>query len=97
MASGTCDPIFELYETILSRKREMPEGSYTAELFRRGKPYIAQKVGEEAVEVAVAYLSEGKERTVSEIADLVYHLLVLMADAGIRIEDVIEELERRRK
>ena len=97
MEGGTCDVVFQLYRVIQSRRAEMPEGSYTAELFRRGRPYIAQKVGEEAVEVAVAYLSEGRERTVSEIADLLYHLLVLMVDSGIRVEDVMEELRRRMK
>ncbi len=97
MEGDTCDVMFQLYRIIESRKFELPNGSYTAELFKRGRPYIAQKVGEEAVEVAVAYLSEGRERTVSEIADLVYHLLVLMVDSGIRVEDVMEELRRRMK
>ncbi|MEM4095990.1 MAG: phosphoribosyl-ATP diphosphatase, partial [Metallosphaera sp.] len=73
------------------------EGSYTASLLEKGKPYIARKVGEEAIEVIVASTSEGKERLVSETCDLLYHLLVLLAVEGIPLEEVYGELRRRMK
>lgn len=86
-----------LYEIILDRIRTKKEGSYTVKLLERGKPYVAQKVGEEASEVIVAALAETKERFISEVADLLYHLLVLMALEGVKPEDVYEELRRRMK
>lgn len=89
--------IDEVYQVILNRIREKPQGSYTVELVDKGKGYIARKVGEEAVEVIVASLYEGKERTISEISDLLYHLLVLMAIIGITPKDIYDELRRRRK
>jgi phosphoribosyl-ATP pyrophosphohydrolase len=87
----------QLYEIIIDRIRTKKEGSYTVKLLERGKPYVAQKVGEEASEVIVAALAETKERFISEVADLLYHLLVLMALEGVRLEDVYEELRRRMK
>jgi phosphoribosyl-ATP pyrophosphohydrolase len=87
----------QLYRIIDSRLKEMPEGSYTASLAKRGKGYVARKVGEEAVEVVVASLTEGTERVISETADLIYHLLVLMALEGVKPEEVYEELRRRMK
>lgn len=87
----------KLYEVIIQRIKDMPEGSYTAELAKKGKGYIARKVGEEAVETIVASLNEGKERFISEVADLLYHLWVLMAVEGVKPEDVYKELERRMK
>lgn len=84
-----------LYEVILDRINTRREGSYTAMLYERGKAYIAQKVGEEASEVIVAALAEGRERFISEVADLLYHLLVLMAVNNVRPEEVYEELRRR--
>jgi phosphoribosyl-ATP pyrophosphohydrolase len=86
-----------LWKTIEDRKRTMPAGSYTAGLFAAGAPRISQKVGEEAVETAVAALTEGNERLVSEMADLVYHCLVLLAAKGLTWEDVEAELARRFK
>ena len=87
----------KLYEIILNRIETRKEGSYTVKLFERGKPYIAQKVGEEASEVIVAALAESKERFISEVADLLYHLLVLMAVNNVKPEEVYEELKRRMK
>ncbi|MFP3225524.1 MAG: phosphoribosyl-ATP diphosphatase [Sulfolobaceae archaeon] len=87
----------QLYEIIIDRVRTKKEGSYTVKLLERGKPYVAQKVGEEASEVIVAALAETKERFISEVADLLYHLLVLMVLEGVRLEDVYEELRRRMK
>ena len=80
---------------IADRHRERPDGSYTASLFAKGTGAIAQKVGEEATETVVAALSQGKERLIAESADLLYHLLVLLADRGVSLEEVEEELRRR--
>ena len=89
--------INELYQTILNRKNNPSEGSYTASLFARGLPRMAQKVGEEGTEVVVAALSQENERLVEEIADLTYHVLVLMAAKGIEPQAVAQELEKRKK
>ena len=86
----------DLYRTILDRKSNLKPGSYTNSLLDAGLPRIAQKVGEEATEVVVAALSQEKPRLVAEIADLAYHVLVLMAEKGITPEDVAGELERRK-
>jgi len=79
--------------TIAERHREMPEGSYTAGLIRGGPERVAQKVGEEAVEVVVAALTD--ERLAEETADLVYHLLVLLEERGVGIESVAGVLRDR--
>jgi phosphoribosyl-AMP cyclohydrolase / phosphoribosyl-ATP pyrophosphohydrolase len=79
--------------TITQRHREMPEGSYTAGLIQRGTDRLAQKVGEEAVEVVVAAL--GDERLAEESADLIYHLLVLLEERGVGIEEVARVLRDR--
>lgn len=79
--------------TIAQRHREMPEGSYTAALIQRGTDRLAQKVGEEAVEVVVAALAN--ERLPEETADLVYHLLVLLEERGVGLEDVARVLHDR--
>jgi len=89
--------INELYTTILERKEHPTEGSYTSSLFTKGLPRIAQKVGEEGTEVVVAALSQENARLVEEIADLAYHVLVLMAAKDISLQDVAAELEKRRK
>ena len=91
------DPLQQLWNTIESRKENRPIGSYTAELFAAGIPRIAQKVGEEAVETAVAALSEGNERLLSEMADLVYHCLVLLSAKDLSWADLQAELARRFK
>ncbi|MEM0174404.1 MAG: phosphoribosyl-ATP diphosphatase [Sulfolobaceae archaeon] len=85
----------ELFKIILERKSKMPEGSYTTELIKKGRGYIARKVGEEAVEFIVASLSESKERIISEAADLLYHMLVLLAINNIDIGEVYQELRAR--
>ncbi|MFP3164744.1 MAG: phosphoribosyl-ATP diphosphatase [Acidianus sp.] len=87
----------KLYEIILQRLKKMPENSYTAELVKKGKGYIARKVGEEAVETIVASLYEGRDRFISEAADLMYHLWVLMAVEGVKPEELYAELKRRMK
>ncbi len=89
------DVLQTLWNTIEDRKRHPLPGSYTASLFAAGLPRIAQKVGEEAVEAAVAALSEGDDRVVYEMADLFYHCLVLLAAKGLAWADVEAELARR--
>ncbi len=81
--------------TIARRHEEMPEGSYTADLIRRGTGRVAQKVGEEAVEVVVAALRG--ERLAEETADLVYHLLVLLEERGVGIDEVARVLGDRHR
>ena len=83
----------ELAATIAQRHREMPEDSYTAKLLGDGKGRVAQKVGEEAVEVVVAALRD--ERLAEEAADLIYHLLVLMEMRDVAIGEVAEVLRDR--
>ncbi len=84
-----------LARTIAERRREMPEDSYTAELIGRGTERVAQKVGEEAVEVIIAAL-EGK-RLAEESADLLYHLLVLLEERGIKLAKVAKVLDERHR
>lgn len=73
----------------------MPDTSYTASLFRAGSNRIAQKVGEEAVELVIAAASQGKERTIEECADLLYHVLVLLAAKDIPFTEIENTLEER--
>lgn len=91
-SDGTLD---RLYDVIASRKGGDAAESYTAKLFGKGTGKIAQKLGEEAVETVIAAVEKNRDETVGESADLLYHLMVLWADAGIRPEDVLAELERR--
>lgn len=87
----------QLYNFLLERNNNPKPGSYTNSLFDEGLPRIAQKVGEEGVEVAVAALAQEDERLVEEIADLAYHTLVLMVARGISPEQIRAELERRHR
>lgn len=87
--------IDELYKIIKDRQLKMPEGSYTTSLFRAGKERIVQKVGEEAIEVVLAAKGQGRKRVISETADLIFHLLVLLSLFNIRIDDINNELEKR--
>lgn len=89
------DTLNKLYETILSRKGAEAEKSYVASLFAKGTGKIAQKVGEEAVETCIEALQGDKEKIKAESADLLFHLLVLWADQGIKPEDVYAVLESR--
>lgn len=85
----------DLFQVIDARRGANPDESYTAKLLHEGRAAIVRKVGEEAVELTVAALSEGDDRMAAESADLLYHLLVLWAEAGLRPEDVWSELARR--
>ena len=84
-----------LYNLIKGRKDTPTAGSYTTYLFEKGKEKILKKVGEECTEVIIAGEKEDKAETVYEISDLAYHVLVLMVSAGITVEDVTRELEKR--
>jgi phosphoribosyl-ATP pyrophosphohydrolase len=80
---------------IRDRKANPVEGSYTNSLFESGRGRMAQKVGEEGVETVIAALTQDRERQTSEIADLFYHTLVLMAELGLSLDDIEAELQRR--
>jgi phosphoribosyl-ATP pyrophosphohydrolase/phosphoribosyl-AMP cyclohydrolase len=84
-----------LEDVLRQRKLDMPEGSYSATLFRGGRTKILKKIGEESAEVIIAAASEGRERIVSESADLVFHLLALLVSEGIAFDEVVAELESR--
>ncbi len=85
----------ELQDLIATRKREMPEKSYTTSLFSKGINKIAQKVGEEAVELVIEAKDSNDELFLNESADLVYHLLVLLTQKGFDLRDVVRVLEER--
>ena len=87
----------ELEQVIEQRKAAPPDQSYTAKLYSAGRSRIAQKLGEEAVELALASVQDDRQRTLSEAADLVYHLLVLLRYHDLTLADVATELSRRRR
>ena len=90
------DDIFDRLEaTIRSRRASDAGRSYTASLFAKGRPKIAQKLGEEAVETVIAACSGDDAAIVPEAADLIFHLCVLLADAGLSLDDVRAEIARR--
>lgn len=84
-----------LYELLEGRKKDMPEGSYTTYLFQKGMDKILKKVGEESTEVIIAGKANDKKETVYEIADLAYHVMVMMVEMGISVDDVRKELASR--
>ncbi|MCV5232494.1 phosphoribosyl-ATP diphosphatase, partial [Escherichia coli] len=85
----------QLEQLLAARKSADPDSSYTASLYASGTKRIAQKVGEEGVEVALAATSGDKEELVCESADLIYHLLVLLQDQGLSMNDVVNKLKER--
>jgi phosphoribosyl-ATP pyrophosphohydrolase/phosphoribosyl-AMP cyclohydrolase len=89
------DFLFELEALIRGRRQDPVAGSYTSELFTQGLNRITQKVGEEAVEAIIAAKDDDKTAFVSEVADLVYHLLVLMVEKGVTLDEVTKELTTR--
>ena len=108
LGTKTCfeNPVFEseerklftyegLFSLIEGRKTEKKEGSYTTYLFEKGLDKILKKVGEESTEVIIAAKAEDKKETIYEIADLAYHVMVLMIEAGISLEDIHKELASR--
>lgn len=89
------DTMQQLYQVVQCRKAEPQEGSYTCYLFSKGLDKILKKVGEECSETIIAAKNGVAEDTVGEISDLLYHLTVMMAELGISMESVMEELDRR--
>jgi phosphoribosyl-ATP pyrophosphohydrolase/phosphoribosyl-AMP cyclohydrolase len=86
----------ELYDLIVDRKAKMPEGSYTTYLFNKGIDKILKKVGEESAEVIIAAKNRNKSEIVYETSDLLYHLMVLLVEQGVALEDIFSELKTRR-
>jgi phosphoribosyl-ATP pyrophosphohydrolase len=84
-----------LYQVVLDRRKADPDKSYIAKRLQQGTAKIAQKVGEEAVETVIAAMRKDKKEIIGESADLLFHWLLLLADAGIHPKDVMDELERR--
>lgn len=90
------DPIIQRLEAVIAERRgASPDSSYVARLSTRGRARIAQKIGEEAVETVIAAIQGDGKGVVSESADLLFHLLVLLADMGLSWDDVIAELDAR--
>ncbi len=89
--------LFELEKTIRDRKANPSDASYTTELFRKGINKIAQKVGEEAIELVIEAKDDNEELFKDEAADLLYHLLVLFAEKGVELKDVLETLKKRKR
>ena len=89
--------LHQLERVIAERRSAAPDGSYTASLLASGRQRIAQKVGEEGVELALAGVGDDRARVVAETADLLYHVLVLLAARDISLDEVLEELERRHR
>ncbi len=88
--------LLELQELLYQRKTQMPEGSYTSKMFRKGRDKLAQKVGEEAVETVIGVKNNRKEFTY-EASDLLFHLMMLLVGEGMKLEDLVEELRNRHK
>lgn len=86
-----------LYSTIEGRRDNPKEGSYTNYLFEKGIDKILKKVGEESAEVIIASKNSSKEEITYEVSDLFYHLMVLLVERGVKLEDIYEELEKREK
>jgi phosphoribosyl-ATP pyrophosphohydrolase len=97
MADDLGEALERLWRVIESRRGADPETSYTAKLFARGRDKIAQKLGEEAVEAVIEGVKGDRAALIGESADLLYHLLVLWAEAGISPADVAAELARRER
>ncbi len=89
------DTLAQVFAIIRDRQVNPKPGSYTNKLFEAGEDEIVKKIGEEAVEVILAVKGQGDERVISELADLTYHCLVLLAQRGLTPEDIAAELERR--
>jgi phosphoribosyl-ATP pyrophosphohydrolase/phosphoribosyl-AMP cyclohydrolase len=94
---GFAGAIQELYELIEQRKETRPEGSYTTKLFDAGIDKIVKKLGEEAVETVIAAKNDSTERIVEETTDLLYHLMVTLVEKGVTLDEIRQELAKRRK
>lgn len=89
------DTLKELYEVVKSRKENFEEGSYTCYLFSKGLDKILKKCGEECSEMIIASKNDSMEELVGEIGDLIYHMMVLMVERGVALEDVMDLLDKR--
>ncbi|MCL6493351.1 MAG: bifunctional phosphoribosyl-AMP cyclohydrolase/phosphoribosyl-ATP diphosphatase HisIE [Ignavibacterium sp.] len=89
--------LLKLGELVNQRKKDLPENSYTTKLFKEGSDRIIQKVGEEATEVIIAAKNKSKQQIIYETADLLYHLIVMLADNELNLTDLVKELESRHK
>lgn len=87
--------LIELEELLYERKEELPSGSYTTSMFKKGLDKIAQKVGEEAVETVIASKNDDDKETINEAADLIFHLMMLLAEKDIPLHDVVRKLRKR--
>ena len=87
--------LYELYQTILDRKENKQEGSYTRKKKKKGLDKILKKVGEECTETVIAAKNGDNKETVLEISDLIYHLFVMMVQQGISVDEVMDELAKR--
>jgi phosphoribosyl-ATP pyrophosphohydrolase len=85
----------KLYDVVLERRKADPDESYVAKRFKQGPAKIAQKFGEEAVETVIAAMQDDREEVISESADMIFHWLLLIAAAGVKPQEVMEELDRR--
>ncbi|MCG8491769.1 MAG: phosphoribosyl-ATP diphosphatase [Sneathiellales bacterium] len=92
---ATSEMLDRLFETITERKNADPESSYTAKLYSKGTAKIAQKVGEEGVELALAAVQKNRDEVISESADLFYHMFVLWSDAGVDPQEIYAKLAER--
>jgi phosphoribosyl-ATP pyrophosphohydrolase/phosphoribosyl-AMP cyclohydrolase len=95
--NGLSPVLDQLYQLIRSRERERPSGSYTTYLFEEGIDKILKKLGEESAETIIAAKNDDNGRLTAEVADLVYHLLVLLVARGVTLEEIGQELGQRRK
>lgn len=86
----------DLYKIILDRKKKMPDNSYVTSLFREGSDKIIQKVGEESTEVIIAAKNKDRKRIISEVADLIFHLLIMLSLFKITPLDIFKELKKRK-
>ena len=96
-ASSNAEILYELYDIVVSRIEEKAPNSYTYSLHKKGLDEIIKKVGEESVEVMLSSKHQAKGKTVYEIADLIYHLIVLMVEKKIKLDDIFKELKSRKK
>jgi phosphoribosyl-ATP pyrophosphohydrolase/phosphoribosyl-AMP cyclohydrolase len=87
----------KLSELVNQRKKDLPENSYTTKLLKEGSDRIIQKVGEEAIEVIIAAKNKSKQQIIYETADLLYHLIVMLADNQLNLTEIVKELESRHK
>jgi phosphoribosyl-ATP pyrophosphohydrolase/phosphoribosyl-AMP cyclohydrolase len=95
--TGSLSFLLELFNLIKSRKNELPENSYTSELFKSGADRIIQKVGEEAVETLIAAKNREKTEVINEVSDLIYHLFVMLVEQEIEVGEIVANLKKRAK